>query len=79
MPGVRDLGQRMHGTANRPQHCAWLWRELPVPVIAAVHGVAFGGGLQIALGADLRFAAPDARFSVMEIKWGLVPTSPARS
>ena len=73
VPGVRDLGPRMHGIANRPQHCAWLWRELPVPVIAAVHGVAFGGGLQIALGDDLRFAAPDARFSVMEIKWGLVP------
>ena len=42
-------------------------------MIAAVHGVAFGGGLQIALGADLRIAAPDAQFSVMEIKWGLIP------
>src|SRR4029077_12304979 len=55
------------------QQCAWQWRELPVPVIAAVHGVAFGGGFQIALGADLRYATADARFSVMEIKWGLVP------
>jgi enoyl-CoA hydratase/carnithine racemase len=46
---------------------------LPVPVIAAVHGVAFGGGFQVALGADMRFLAPDTRMSVMEIKWGLVP------
>ena len=44
-----------------------------MPVIAAVHGVAYGGGCQIALGADIRFVTPDARFSVMEIKWGLIP------
>ncbi len=61
------------GPATRAQHAAWVWTELPVPVIAAVHGVAFGGGLQIALAADLRFVAPDARLSVMEIKWGLIP------
>ena len=73
VPGVRDLTTRTHGIANRPQQCAWQWRTLPVPVIAAVHGVAFGGGFQIALGADMRYATPDARFSVMEIKWGLVP------
>jgi enoyl-CoA hydratase/carnithine racemase len=73
VPGQRDLTRRTHGIANRPQRCAWLWRELDVPVIAAVHGVAFGGGFQIALGADMRYAAPDTRFSVMEIKWGLVP------
>jgi len=73
VPGVRDLTQRTHGIANRPQHCAWAWRTLPVPVIAAVHGVAFGGGFQIALGADIRYATADTRFSVMEIKWGLVP------
>ena len=59
--------------ANRAQRAAWVWTEVPVPVIAAVHGVAFGGGFQIAMGADIRFAAPDARFSVMEIKWGLIP------
>jgi enoyl-CoA hydratase/carnithine racemase len=59
--------------ANRAQSAAWVWTELPVPVIAAVHGVAYGGGLQIALGADLRFVAPDTRLSVMEIRWGLVP------
>ena len=73
VPGVRDLTKRTHGIANRPQQCAWLWRALPVPVIAAVHGVAFGGGFQIALGADIRYATADTRFSVMEIKWGLVP------
>jgi len=59
--------------ANFAQRAAWIWTELPVPVIAAVHGVAYGGGLQIALAADLRLVAPDARLSVMEIKWGLVP------
>jgi enoyl-CoA hydratase/carnithine racemase len=59
--------------ANRAQRPALVWKRLPVPVIAAVHGVAYGGGLQIALGADVRIAGPDARFSVMEIKWGLVP------
>jgi enoyl-CoA hydratase/carnithine racemase len=59
--------------ANFAQRAAWVWTELPVPVIAAVHGVAYGGGLQIALGADLRLVAPDARLSVMEVKWGLVP------
>lgn len=73
VPGARDLAARTHGIANQPQQCAWLWRTLPVPVIAALHGVAFGGGFQIALGADLRYATADARFSVMEIKWGLVP------
>jgi enoyl-CoA hydratase/carnithine racemase len=59
--------------ANAAQSAAWGWTELPMPVIAAVHGVAFGGGLQIALGADVRIVAPDARLSVMEVKWGLVP------
>ncbi len=64
---------RSNGIANRPQYAAWVWREVPVPVIAAVHGVAFGGGFQVMLGADIRYAAPDTRFSVMEVKWGLVP------
>ena len=67
------LGGRTHGVANRAQYACWVWRELPVPVIAAVHGVAFGGGFQVALGADMRYVAPDARMCVMEIKWGLVP------
>jgi enoyl-CoA hydratase/carnithine racemase len=67
------LAARTHGVANRPQYAAWVWREVPVPVIAAVHGVAFGGGFQVMLGADLRYVAPDTRMCVMEMKWGLVP------
>jgi enoyl-CoA hydratase/carnithine racemase len=58
---------------NRFQRAAHDWLTVPVPVIAAVHGNCFGGGLQIALGADIRFATPDARLSVMEVRWGLVP------
>ena len=58
---------------NLPQRVAVDWAAVPAPVIAAIHGNCFGGGLQIALGADLRIAAPDARLSVMEVKWGLVP------
>jgi enoyl-CoA hydratase/carnithine racemase len=68
-----DLSVRTHGISNAAQYVAMVWREVPVPVIAAVHGVAFGGGLQVALGADIRIVAPDTRLSVMEIKWGLVP------
>jgi len=68
-----DLLARTHGIANAAQQVAMVWRAVPVPVIAAVHGVAFGGGLQVALGADVRIVAPDTRMSVMEIKWGLVP------
>ena len=67
------LIQRTFGNANAFQRVATMWRDIPVPVIAAVHGVAFGGGLQIALGADIRYVAADARLSVMEIRWGLVP------
>jgi len=59
--------------ANRAQQLAWLWQELPVPVIAAVQGAAYGGGFHIALGADVRFIAPDARIAFVEITWGLVP------
>jgi enoyl-CoA hydratase/carnithine racemase len=69
----RDLVARTHGLANFPQAAVWGWRQLPVPVIAAIQGVAFGGGFQLALGADMRLLAPDARMSIMEIKWGLVP------
>jgi enoyl-CoA hydratase/carnithine racemase len=66
--GGSILPSAVQGMANRFQHIVWLWRELPVPVIAAVHGVAFGGGFQLALGADLRYVAPDTRLSVMETK-----------
>ena len=59
--------------ANVAQRCCWVWSEVPVPVIAAVHGVAFGGGLQLALACDLRFVSPDAQLSVMEVRYGLVP------
>ena len=59
--------------ANFFQRPAYVWREIPVPVICALKGVAYGGGLQIALGADIRFSTADARFSVMEVKWGLIP------
>jgi len=65
--------KRTPGGANRAQHAVMVWRDIPVPVIAAVHGVAYGGGLQIALAADIRVVAPDAQLSVMEIKWGLIP------
>jgi enoyl-CoA hydratase/carnithine racemase len=64
---------RTAGGSNRAQHAAMVWREIPVPVIAAVHGVAFGGGFQLCLGADIRFVTADTRMSIMEIKWGLVP------
>jgi enoyl-CoA hydratase/carnithine racemase len=77
------VGERLSATAQLPpsdgpakatgQRAAYVWAELPVPVIAAVHGNALGGGLQITLGADIRIVAPDARLSVMEINWGLVP------
>jgi enoyl-CoA hydratase/carnithine racemase len=68
-----DLLARSHGAANDFQQVAWGWRTLAVPVIAALHGVALGGGLQIASGADMRIAAPGTRLSVMEMKWGIVP------
>jgi enoyl-CoA hydratase/carnithine racemase len=71
---ARSLFDKPEGAiANYAQLPGWVWQTLNVPVIAAVHGVAYGGGLQIALGADIRIIAPDARMSVMEIKWGLVP------
>jgi enoyl-CoA hydratase/carnithine racemase len=59
--------------ANAAQRACWVWTEVPVPVVAAVHGVALGGGLQLALACDLRVVAPDAQLSVMEIRYGLVP------
>jgi len=65
--------ERTYGLANKWQQVAWQWRELPVPVIAAVHGVSFGGGLQIMLGADIRYVAPDTKLAIMEMKWGLIP------
>jgi enoyl-CoA hydratase/carnithine racemase len=73
-PGVSGLTDRVRGEVpNWFQRASHDWLTLPVPVIAALHGSVLGGGLQIALGADIRIAAPDARLSVMEIKWGLIP------
>lgn len=67
------LERKEESPANMAQRAAWIWQEINVPVIAAVHGVALGGGLQIALAADLRYVTADAQLSVMEIKWGLIP------
>ena len=61
------------GPGNLAQDVCYLWRKLPVPVIAVLHGYCFGGGLQIALGADFRFATPDCKLSIMESRWGLIP------
>ncbi|XOV84381.1 MAG: crotonase/enoyl-CoA hydratase family protein [bacterium] len=63
-------GERPENHAQQP---AYVWKRMPVPVISAIHGVAYGGGCQIALGADIRIAAPDMKMSIMEIKWGLIP------
>ena len=59
--------------ANRYQNWGIQWRRLPVPVIAVIHGNCFGAGIQLALGADIRIAHPEAKLSVMEAKWGLIP------
>ena len=72
-PDRAPLTERTHGDSNAFQQVATAWRKLPVPVIAAIHGVCFGGGLQIASGADIRVVSPDARMAIMELKWGLVP------
>lgn len=71
--GSEPLATRTHGIANMWQQAAWIWRSLSVPVVAAVHGVAFGGGLQIMLGADIKYIEPATKVSIMEMKWGLVP------
>ncbi|MEM6589765.1 MAG: crotonase/enoyl-CoA hydratase family protein [Pseudomonadota bacterium] len=67
------LMPRTHGNTNIFQEFAMVWRRLPVPVVAALHGAAYGAGFQLALGADIRVAASDAKLSVMEMKWGLIP------
>ncbi len=67
------LMERSHDDANRMQEVAMIWRRVPVPVIAAVHGHCLGGGLQVALAADFRVATPDSQWSVLEGKWGIIP------
>lgn len=59
--------------SNLAQDVAYQWRRVPVPVIAVLHGMCYGGGLQIALGADFRFTTPDCQLSILESKWGLIP------
>ena len=68
-PGLIQQGRITH----LGQQVAWVWQEVPVPVIAAVHGHAIGGGIQIALGADIRIVHPDTQMSVREVHWGIVP------
>ena len=72
--GARQkLADRTHGLANRPQKVAFTWREVEIPVIAAAQGFALGGGFQLFMGSDIRYAAPGTKFSIMESRWGLVP------
>ncbi|NNG98263.1 crotonase/enoyl-CoA hydratase family protein [Gordonia araii] len=70
---MRNLVPKRSTAANNFQAAGWAWRSVPVPVIAVVHGHCYGGGLQIALGADFRFSARDADYSILEAKWGLIP------
>ncbi len=76
-PAASDPSSAVHDTGERITHygqqAVYGWTTLPVPVIAAVHGHALGGGIQLALGADIRIVAPDAKLSVMEVRWGLIP------
>jgi enoyl-CoA hydratase/carnithine racemase len=72
-PSARIVGERGDRITNTGQQSVYVWSELPVPVIAAVHGHALGAGCQLALGADIRFIAPDAKMSVLEVRWGLTP------
>ena len=71
--GPNLLDHNDESPANFAQRAAWIWQEVPVPVIAAVHGVAFGAGIQIAMAADIRYVTPDARLSIREAHWGLIP------
>ncbi|RTR40533.1 crotonase/enoyl-CoA hydratase family protein [Shewanella canadensis] len=70
---LKLLFKWLPGNANLAQRVSFGWRNLPIPVIAVLEGCCFGGGMQIALGADIRIAAEDAKLSIMEAKWGLVP------
>jgi enoyl-CoA hydratase/carnithine racemase len=67
------LAERNGRITNRGQQACYVWTEMPAPVIAALHGVALGGGAQLALAADIRIMAPDASLSILEIRWGLTP------
>src|ERR1700751_3093169 len=69
----RDLTRRTHGLANAPQQAVWGWRQLPVPVIAAIQGVAVGGGFPAPAGRELAFPPPGAGIFIMENKWNPRP------
>ncbi|GGE59858.1 crotonase/enoyl-CoA hydratase family protein [Actibacterium pelagium] len=78
LPKMAEIKEKMLNppegeTANLFQKPITIWSELKVPVIAAIYGVCFGAGMQLALGADFRIASPTARLSIMEAKWGLIP------
>lgn len=68
-----DIATPIRGAANLAQYAVLQWRDAPVPVIAAIHGFAFGGGFQLPLATDVRLVHPDTKMSLMELKWGLIP------
>ena len=70
---VKTVAERGDDPGTFAQKTAYVWKRLPMPVITAIHGVAYGGGAQVALGGDIRIAAPDVKMSILEIKWGLIP------
>ena len=70
---VKTVEERGDDPGTFAQKTAYVWKRLPVPVITSIHGVAYGGGAQVALGGDIRIAAPDVKMSILEIKWGLIP------
>jgi enoyl-CoA hydratase/carnithine racemase len=72
-PPTASIGSTDGRITHLAQQSAWVWQEIAAPVIAAIHGPALGGGIQIALGADIRIVAPDAKLSVLEVRWGLIP------
>ncbi len=69
----QPLEERTHGLTNIWQEAVWCWRRLDIPVVAAIHGTAFGGGLQLMLGADIKYVHPDTKLSILEGKWGIIP------
>lgn len=69
----QSLMPRPYGESNKWQEAVWVWRKCAVPVIAAVHGIAYGGGLQIMSGADIKIVHPETKLSIMEGKWGIIP------
>ncbi|MBM7365489.1 crotonase/enoyl-CoA hydratase family protein [Gordonia hydrophobica] len=70
---MRNMVPKRSSAANNFQAAGWAWRGVPVPVVAVIDGHCYGGGLQIALGADFRYSTPTADYSIMEAKWGLIP------